>query len=212
MSALPYLVIDGPIGAGKTTLARRLAQQSGARLLLEQPEDNPFLPRFYRDPVTGALPAQLVFLLQRAGQCEAFAQRDLFNQNWVADFLFDKDRLFAELTLNAADLKLYEAVFERLAWSVPPPSAVIYLTAPVDVLLERIARRGRRYEATISAGYLEDLSAAYARYFAQYVAAPVIEINVSQIDLAAEAGRYDELQAWLAAPQGYRRLPQGQLL
>ena len=103
-------------------------------------------------------------------------------------------------------------MFERLAWSVPPPSAVIYLTAPVDVLLERIARRGRRYEATISAGYLEDLSAAYARYFAQYVAAPVIEINVSQIDLAAEAGRYDELQAWLAAPQGYRRLPQGQLL
>lgn len=212
MSALPYLVIDGPIGAGKTTLARRLAQQSGARLLLEQPEDNPFLPRFYRDPVTGALPAQLVFLLQRAGQCEAFAQRDLFNESWVADFLFDKDRLFAELTLNAADLKLYEAVFERLAWSVPPPSAVIYLTAPVEVLLERIARRGRRYEATISAGYLEDLSAAYARYFAQYTAAPVIEIDVSQVDLAAETGRYDELQRWLAAPQGYRRLPEGQLL
>ena len=130
----------------------------------------------------------------------------------MADFLFDKDRLFAELTLSPTDLKLYDSIFERLAWSVPAPSAVIYLTAPVDVLMERIAERGRSYEAAISRQYLEDLSAVYARYFSAYRAAPVIEIDVSQVDLAAEASAYGQLRRWLAAPAGYARLPETLLL
>ena len=208
----PDLVIDGPIGAGKTTLARRLAQHSGARLLLEKPEDNPFLPRFYRDPIGGALPAQLGFLLQRAGQVEAFQSPDLFAPGWVADFLFEKDRLFAELTLSPPDMAIYEAVFQRMAWQVPSPTAVIYLTGPVPLLVQRIAQRGRDYETSIRTDYLTDLSAAYARFFANYRAAPVIEVDISQVDLGSEPAHYSALLAALSEASGYTRLPLGQLL
>jgi deoxyadenosine/deoxycytidine kinase len=209
---MSYIAIEGPIGVGKTTLARQLANDLGASLLLERPEDNPFLPRFYREPASGALPAQLTFLLQRAGQAEQLQQRDLFADDCVADFLFDKDRLFAQLTLNHADYALYLQVFERLAWDVPPPDCVIYLTAPVQTLHERIASRGRDYEAGISGSYLADLSALYGEYFRNYTVAPVIEIDTSRFDFVNEPSHYAELRAALARPLPYAQLPAGLLL
>lgn len=209
---MSYIAIEGPIGVGKTTLARQLANDLGASLLLERPEDNPFLPRFYREPASGALPAQLTFLLQRAGQAEQLQQRDLFSDGCVADFLFDKDRLFAQLTLDHADYALYLQVFERLAWDVPPPDCVIYLTAPVNILHERIANRGRDYEATISSSYLAELSALYGEYFRNYRVAPVIEIDTSRFDFVNEPSHYAELRAVLNGPPPYTQLPAGLLL
>lgn len=207
-----YYAIEGPIGAGKSTLARLLAAELGFELLLERPEDNPFLPRYYRDPASGALPAQLTFLLQRAGQAEQLQQPDLFARGCVADFLFDKDRLFAQLTLNHADFELYLRVFERLAWNLPPPDAVIHLTAPTDLLLQRIARRGRDYETTIEAAYLEQLSAAYRRHFRAYTQAPVIEIDTAGFDFVGNPADFRELLAVLEQGGAGQRLPRGHLL
>ncbi|HSW15420.1 MAG TPA: deoxynucleoside kinase [Solimonas sp.] len=207
-----YYAIEGPIGAGKSTLARLLAAELGYELLLERPEDNPFLPRFYRDPDSGALPAQLSFLLQRAGQAEQLQQPDLFARGCVADFMFDKDRLFAELTLRHADYELYLRVFERLAWNVPAPHKVIHLSAPPDLLLERIARRGRDYETTIDAGYLARLSGAYGRYFRDYAQAPVIEIDASAFDFVGDRAHFQQLLAALESDAPRQQLPQGHLL
>ncbi len=207
-----YIAIEGPIGVGKTTLARRLAADLQCRLLLERPEDNPFLERFYRDPASGALPAQLTFLMQRAGQAEQLHQHELFSQGCIADFMFDKDRLFAELTLGHADFALYLGVFERLAWNVPPPDRVIYLTAPVEVLIERIARRGRLYEEAIGVDYLVSLSQAYGRYFRSYGQAPVIEIDTAAFDFVNDEAHYGQLLAALSQPHPYLQLPQAHLL
>jgi len=150
--------------------------------------------------------------LQRAGQAEQLHQRDLFADDCVADFLFDKDRLFAQLTLNHSDYALYLQVFERLAWNVPLPDCVIYLTAPVQILHERIANRGRDYEVGISGSYLADLSALYGEYFRNYAAVPVIEIDTSRFDFINEPSHYAELRGALAKPQSYMQLPVGLLL
>jgi len=149
-----YIVVDGTIGIGKTTLAKRIAESLQAELVLEQPELNPFLERFYRDPANGALPAQLFFLLERARSAQALRQSDMFKPVRVADFMLEKDRLFAELTLNDDELRLYEQIYAGLALDAPAPDLVIYLQAPVDVLLERIARRGIAYEQAIGRAYL----------------------------------------------------------
>lgn len=207
-SARPaYIAIEGAIGAGKTTLAHRLAHSLDAHLLLEKPEANPFLPRFYRDPARVALPTQLTFLMQRAGQVEELQQGDLFAQNWVADFLFDKDRLFAELTLSRADFELYLRVFERLAMDVPVPDCVIHLQAPLGTLLQRIEKRGRDYEASIDPDYLSRLAEAYGRFFVQPRAARLIEVDTASLDLLGDDAHYQLLLDALAGDAPRQRLP-----
>lgn len=188
-----YIVVEGPIGVGKTSLARRLADSFETDLLLEGSEENPFLERFYQDPRSGALAAQLFFLFQRARQMQAMRQADLFQPVRVADFLMEKDRLFAEITLDANELKLYEQVYYHLAVDAPVPDLVIYLQAPEDVLLKRIARRGIRYERKIDADYLRRLSAAYARMFLDYDASPVLIVNATHIDLIDNEKDYQAL-------------------
>jgi deoxyadenosine/deoxycytidine kinase len=158
-----YVAVEGPIGVGKTSLARRLAQSFGSELVLEQDADNPFLERFYRNPRAAAFQTQLHFLFQRARQLGDLRQADLFESVRVADYLLDKDRLLARLTLDEDEYALYEQVYARLAIDAPVPDLVIYLQAPVDVLLERIRRRGIGYEQGIERRYLERLADAYAR-------------------------------------------------
>jgi deoxyadenosine/deoxycytidine kinase len=188
-----YIVVEGPIGVGKTSLARRLAQSFESDLLLEGADENPFLERFYEDPRAGALPAQLFFLFQRARQMESMRQADMFQPVRVSDFLIEKDRLFAGLTLDAEELKLYEQVYAHVTVDAPVPDLVIYLQAPVDVLLKRIARRGIRYERRIDAAYLQRLSEAYARLFLNYDAAPLLIVNAAHINLVDNETDYQAL-------------------
>jgi deoxyadenosine/deoxycytidine kinase len=188
-----FIVVEGPIGVGKTSLARRLAQSFDADLVLEQADENPFLERFYRNPKAGALPAQLFFLFQRARQLEELLQQDMFAATRVGDYLLDKDRLFARLTLDAQEYDLYEQVYSKLAISTPTPDLVIYLQAPVDVLMDRIARRGIRYEQQIDRAYLEKLMEAYARYFHEYSASPLLIVNAAQADFVSNDADYTQL-------------------
>jgi deoxyadenosine/deoxycytidine kinase len=170
-----YVAVEGPIGVGKTSLARRLAQSFGSELVLEQDQENPFLERFYRNPRAAAFQTQLYFLFQRARQLQELRQHDLFERVRVADYLLDKDRLFARLTLDDEEYGLYEQVYARLAIDAPVPDLV-------DVLLERIARRGIRYEQGIEPRYLERLVESYSRFFLEYEAAPVLIVNAAEID------------------------------
>ena len=188
-----YIVVEGPIGVGKTSLARRLAGTLEAELVLEQDAQNPFLERFYKNPKAGALPAQLFFLFQRAQQLGSLKQQDLFAPRRVADYLFEKDRLFASLTLDQAEMSLYEQVASRLDVDPPRPDLVVYLQAPVETLLARIAKRGITYESGIDATYLSRLNDAYARFFHEYDRAPLLIVNASNIDPVQNQGDYDEL-------------------
>lgn len=179
-----HVVIEGPIGAGKTSLARRLGESIGAHLLLEQPQSNPFLERFYRDPARFALSTQLFFLFQRAQQLAELRQLNLFHTHIVGDFLLDKDPLFARLNLADEELKLYEQIYAQLAPRAPAPDLVIYLQAPVDALLARIAQRGHAAEAAISEDYLQRLAEAYVRLFHGFDAAPVLVVNTEHLNPA----------------------------
>jgi deoxyguanosine kinase len=179
---LRHLVVEGPIGAGKTSLARRLAARLGADLVLEQPEENPFLARFYEDMPRYALPAQLFFLFQRVRMLEPLAQPDMFARPVVADFLLDKDPLFARLTLSADELALYEKIYAALKLRAPVPDLVVYLQAQPAVLIERVQRRAARYESEISEDYLARLVEGYARFFYHYDAAPLLIVNSENLN------------------------------
>lgn len=177
-----YIVIEGPIGVGKTSLARLMAKYLDSELLLELPEENPFLERFYREPKQAALPTQLFFLFQRARQIQELRQNDLFSPNRVADFLLEKDRLFAQLTLDDDELRLYDQVYQQFALDAPKPDLIIYLQAPVDVLKTRIQQRGVGYEQNMAPDYLQKLSDAYTRFFHFYDESPLLIVNASDID------------------------------
>jgi len=188
-----YIVVEGPIGVGKTTLATRLAQSFDAELMLETPEENPFLGRFYENPRPNALPTQLYFLLQRVRQLEGLRQSDMFARVRVADYMLDKDRLFAELTLDADELELYDRVHRQIIGEVVQPDLVIYLQAPVKVLQERIANRGVEYESRMDPQYLQRLVTSYTRFFYHYDAAPLVIVNAAAIDLANRDEDYELL-------------------
>jgi len=198
------VVIEGLIGVGKTSLARKLAAAVGAETVFEQPMENPFLERFYKDQRAAAFPAQLYFLFQRARQLSALQQQDLFAPLRIADYMLDKDRLFARIVLDDEEFKLYDQVYVRLAMDAPTPDLVVFLQAPVDILLQRIDKRGIAYEKYIDAAYLERLGEAYTRYFHQYTASPLLIVNTAEIDPANNSRDFDDLFETIRSTQSGR--------
>jgi len=208
MTRLPdkyrYIVVEGPIGAGKTTLARVIGERSGSSLLLEEPDANPFLPGFYQDRTRYALPAQLYFLFQRAKQVRALNQRDLFTSVTIADFMLEKDPLFARLTLSDDELTLYDQVYASLKPRAPTPDLVIYLQASPETLVERVRQRGVAYERGIPDEYLVRLAETYARFFYQYEAAPVLIVNSENLNFVDQPRDFDLLLQRIHAMRGPR--------
>lgn len=200
-----FVAVEGPIGVGKTTLARRLGEHFGYPLLLEPATENPFLNRYYREGRRHALPTQLYFLLNRARQIAELPSDDLLGPSVISDFLLEKDDLFARMTLDENEYALYRQIHDHLEIEPPRPDLVIYLQAPVDVLLARIRRRGIPYERDIEGDYLETLNRAYTQFFHYYDTAPLLVVNASEIDFASNDAHFDALLGQLAAMDGLRQ-------
>jgi len=204
LSKYHYVVVEGPIGVGKTTLARRLAERVQASPVLERPEQNPFLARFYQDMARFALPTQLFFLFQRIAQLREIAQMDLFNRLTVCDFLLEKDPLFARLTLSSDELHLYQQIFDSLKPQAPLPDLVVYLQAQPATLYERVRRRGVEFERPISAEYLALLADSYTRFFYHFSACPVLVVNSEKLNFASEERDLDLLIERIGSMRGNR--------
>lgn len=198
-----YIVVEGPIGVGKTSLAKRLAETFNVELMLESAADNPFLPGFYENPKTGALPTQLHFLFQRMKQIEALRQTDMFRPVQISDFLIEKDRLFAQTTLNEAEYNLYQQVYDRLVLETPVPDLVIYLQAKPEILLKRVLDRGIDYEKNIDERYIKKISDAYVDFFYYYNASPLLIVNTENFDLVSGPKNYNILLDYI------KKLPPG---
>lgn len=197
---LQYIVIEGVIGAGKTSLATLIAERFGGRVLLEQHEENPFLPDFYRDPRHFAFSTQMFFLLSRYRQQQDIPQRDLFHELLIADYLFAKDRIFASLTLDERELSLYDKVAKLLERDISSPDLVIYLQSSTERLMANIRQRNRSYEKPIAESYIRDLNEAYNRFFFNYTATPLLVVNATEIDFVHNAQDYENLVAQLSRP------------
>jgi deoxyguanosine kinase len=199
-----YIVVEGPIGVGKTTLARAISEASGAALMLEDPDANPFLQRFYENPDRYALPTQLFFLFQRIDQLAALNQSDLFRRASVCDFMLEKDPLFARLNLKDEELKLYEQIYDHLKPQAPAPDLVVYLQATPETLIERVQKRGLDYEKSMSDAYLVGLAESYTRFFYQYAGAPLLIVNSDRLNFVESQADLELLMERIAAMRGPR--------
>jgi deoxyguanosine kinase len=182
-----YIVVEGAIGVGKTSLAKMIAAEFQARSVFEQVEDNPFLAKFYEDPETYAFQNQIFFLLSRYQQQRELSQQNLFQQNTVADYLFAKDKIFATLTLSSEELSLYQQLYELLDPRVPKPDLVVYLQARPEVLYKRIKKRDKSYEKSVTLEYLKDVAQAYNQFFFHYDETPLLVVNTSEIDFVSSS-------------------------
>lgn len=192
-----FITVEGPIGVGKTTLTKRLAETFNCETLLENSANNPFLERFYQNRKQAALQTQLFFLFERARQIQMLRQADMFQPVRVSDFLMEKDRLFAQINLDADEMKLYDNIYEHLAINAPVPDLVIYLQAPPDVLMERILQRGVKAEQSIDKEYVQQLSTAYTEFFHYYDQSPLLIVNATEFDLVNDADEYEQLVEYL---------------
>ena len=204
LSKYRYIVVEGPIGVGKTSLAKRLASRLQASLVLEHPEQNPFLPRFYQDMTRFALPTQLFFLFQRIAQLRELAQMDLFSRVTVCDFLLEKDPLFARLTLQGDELHLYQQIFDALKPQAPRPDLIVYLQAQPETLYERVRGRGVEFERPITAEYLALLADSYNRFFYHFSGSSVLIVNSEKLDFVRADRDLDLLIERVGAMRGKR--------